>query len=79
MQLYKDTFDRFKNDHPDFSGAKIIYAPVRRVDNVTVAKYVSLASQLKVVHYPAIQFHLDFHLFVLSLPLSRTTAFSSFN
>ena len=48
-QLYKDTFDRFKNDNPDFSGAKIIFAPLRRADNATMTKYVELASQLKVI------------------------------
>ena len=47
-QLYKDTFDRFKTDYPDFSGAKIIFAPLRRVDNATMTSYVQLASQLKV-------------------------------
>nr|CAH0104793.1 unnamed protein product [Daphnia galeata] len=46
-QLYKDTFDRFKNDNPDFSGAKIIFAPLRRADSATMTKYVELASQLK--------------------------------
>lgn len=49
-QLYKDTFDRFKNDNPDFSGAKIIFAPLRRVDTATMTKYLELASQLKVIH-----------------------------
>jgi hypothetical protein len=49
-QLYKDTFDRFKSDNPDFSGAKIIFAPLRRVDNATMTRYVELASQLKVIH-----------------------------
>ncbi len=48
-QLYKDTFDRFKTDHPDFSGAKIIFAPLRRIDNATMTKYLKLASKLKVV------------------------------
>ncbi|XP_046633140.1 adenosine deaminase 2-like [Daphnia pulicaria] len=47
-QLYKDTFDRFKSDNPDFSGAKIIFAPLRRVDTATMTKYLQLASQLKV-------------------------------
>ncbi|KZS10612.1 Adenosine deaminase-related growth factor C [Daphnia magna] len=46
-QLYKDTFDRFRNDHPDFTGAKIIFAPLRRADNATMSRYVELASQLK--------------------------------
>ena len=48
IQLYKDTFDRFKTDYPDFTGAKIIFAPLRRVDNATMTSYVQLASQLKV-------------------------------
>ena len=49
--LYKDKFDRFKTDHPDFSGAKIIFAARRRVDNATMASYVQLASQLKVAFF----------------------------
>lgn len=28
--------------------AKIIFAPLRRVDNVTITRYISLASELKV-------------------------------
>lgn len=27
-ELYKTVFDSFKSDHPDFSGAKIIFAPI---------------------------------------------------
>ncbi len=46
--LYKQAFDQFKQDHPDFGGAKIIYAPLRRVDNATMDRIISLASQLKV-------------------------------
>jgi adenosine deaminase CECR1 len=49
VALYEEAFDRFTRDHPDFGGAKIIYAPVRRVDNDTMDRYMALASQLKVV------------------------------
>ena len=47
-ELYQQVFDKFKRDHQDFSGAKIIFAPLRRTDNDTIARYVSLASRLKV-------------------------------
>lgn len=47
-QLYKETFDRFRNDHPDFSGAKIIFSPVRRINNQTLSKHLELAIQLTV-------------------------------
>ncbi|XP_020279115.1 adenosine deaminase CECR1-like [Pseudomyrmex gracilis] len=33
-RLYKEVSDRFLNDHPDFIGVKIIYAPSRFVENV---------------------------------------------
>ena len=46
--LYRDVFEQFGLDHPDFSGAKIIYAPLRRVDSSAMARYISLASELKV-------------------------------
>ena len=49
VALYQEAFDRFTRHHPDFGGAKIIYAPVRRVDNDTMDRYISLAWQLKVV------------------------------
>merc|ERR1712071_380113 len=45
--LYRDVFDEFQRDHPDFSGAKIIYAPHRRADSSTITQHLSLASQLK--------------------------------
>ena len=51
--LYKATFDKFKLDHPDFTGAKIIFAPLRRVDNGTMARYLSVAGEL-VARYPDI-------------------------
>lgn len=47
-QLYKNVFDQFRSDHPDFSGAKIIFAPLRRADDATMTRYVELASQLRV-------------------------------
>ena len=49
--LYKSTFDKFKLDHPTFTGAKIIFAPLRRVDNATMARYLSVAAQLQ-ARYP---------------------------
>lgn len=48
MSLYQETFDHFRQNHPNFSGAKIIYAPIRRIDNSTLSEYISLAHQLKV-------------------------------
>ena len=46
--LFGHVFEQFSRDHPDFSGAKIIYAPPRRVDSATMIRYISLASELKV-------------------------------
>lgn len=56
VQLYKETFDRFQNDHPDFTGAKIIFAPVRRMNRDKMSKYLELAIQLMVFNMQIIQY-----------------------
>lgn len=47
-QLYQDAFNRFQRDNPNFSGAKIIFSPVRRIDTQKITEYLKLTSQLKV-------------------------------
>ncbi|XP_023942041.2 adenosine deaminase 2-A-like [Bicyclus anynana] len=44
---YKKTFDRFKKDHPDFLGAKLIYAPSRRIDRDKLDEYLRTARAIK--------------------------------
>lgn len=38
---------RFKEDHPDFVGAKLIYAPARSVDRKGVEYYIKTLKKLK--------------------------------
>nr|XP_023017868.1 adenosine deaminase 2-A-like [Leptinotarsa decemlineata] len=45
--LYYDTMKKFQEDYPDFLGAKMIYAPKRRVNNNTLASYVYTFRKLK--------------------------------
>ncbi|XP_026761160.1 adenosine deaminase 2-A-like [Galleria mellonella] len=46
-KAYRKAITRFTKDYPDFVGAKLIYAPSRQVDNVTVEEYLKLAKILK--------------------------------
>lgn len=45
--LYDETLTQFKHDYPDFWGARIIYAPLRRVTNETMYHYVDIFHDLK--------------------------------
>ncbi|XP_051167202.1 adenosine deaminase 2-like [Leptopilina boulardi] len=47
MQILKDVTDKFTASHQDFIGAKIIYAPIRRVDLNKLKEYLETARQLK--------------------------------
>lgn len=44
---YKNVLDKFMKDFSDFFGAKLIYAPLRSVDNKTVKEYLKIAKELK--------------------------------
>lgn len=44
---YHKVIKRFKKDYPDFFGAKLIYAPSRKVDRKTIDTYIELARQIK--------------------------------
>ncbi|KAM3963821.1 LOW QUALITY PROTEIN: adenosine deaminase 2-A-like [Aphomia sociella] len=46
-KAYRKAVTRFLRDYPDFIGAKLIYAPPRQVDNITVDEYLKLARILK--------------------------------
>lgn len=46
VTIYRNTTERFKQDHPDFIGAKVIYAPLRAVDRATAARYVATMTEL---------------------------------
>lgn len=46
-KCYKKAFNRFVADYPDFTGAKIIFAPFRRVDRKTLDDYIVLTRQIK--------------------------------
>lgn len=44
--FYKEVADKFKQDYPDFNGVRIIYAPIRAVDEATVDKYVETTLEI---------------------------------
>lgn len=44
--IYQDVVEKFKKDHPDFHGARFIYAPNRKVNSTTVDEYVELCLKL---------------------------------
>lgn len=44
---YKQVLDKFKNDYPDFYGAKLIYAPLRYVSVKTIEEYLKIAKKLQ--------------------------------
>ncbi|XP_026474204.1 adenosine deaminase 2-like [Ctenocephalides felis] len=46
-QLYVDTLNKFKNQHPTFFGARFIYAPHRLVNNQQFLEYARIARDLK--------------------------------
>ncbi|XP_063832809.1 adenosine deaminase 2-like [Ostrinia nubilalis] len=44
---YRKTIKTFLDDYPDFVGAKLIYAPSRKVETSTVNEYLELAKLIK--------------------------------
>ncbi|XP_057654421.1 adenosine deaminase 2-like [Diorhabda carinulata] len=47
LGMYVHTFKKFQTDHPDFFGARFIYAPNRHVDNATMDEYVNTFRKLR--------------------------------
>lgn len=47
LGMYVNTLKRFQADHPDFFGARFIYAPNRNVDNATMDDYVHTFKKMK--------------------------------
>ncbi|GJQ88067.1 hypothetical protein Trydic_g12988 [Trypoxylus dichotomus] len=45
--IYKEVTEEFISTHPDFLGAKLIYAPVRNVDENTMQNYIEIIKALK--------------------------------
>lgn len=48
--LYYEILQLFKIAYPDFIGAKMIYAPSRKVDNITFDKYISTYQKLATLY-----------------------------
>ncbi|XP_075983940.1 adenosine deaminase-like [Anticarsia gemmatalis] len=46
-KAYRKSINRFVKDHPDFSGAKLIFAPSRKVNLQTLNDYIRVARELK--------------------------------
>jgi len=51
LSIYDSVLESFKKDHPDFIGAKIIFAPYRKVDGTTFNDYMNSIIKFK-EHYP---------------------------
>lgn len=46
-KAYNKVIKRFKRDYPDFFGAKLIYAPIRKVEREVMDQYIQFAKQIK--------------------------------
>lgn len=46
-KAYRKTINRFMRDYPDFIGAKLIFAPSRKVDRNVLDQYIQTARQIK--------------------------------
>ncbi|XP_047522966.1 adenosine deaminase AGSA-like [Pieris napi] len=46
-KTYQKSYKRFMKDHPDFIGAKLIYAPPRNIDIYKLDEYLKLAYKIK--------------------------------
>ncbi|XP_058461402.1 adenosine deaminase AGSA-like [Malaya genurostris] len=46
VQIYYDLSEKFKKEHPDFIGIKLIYAPHRLGDDETFNRYLDIAERL---------------------------------
>ncbi|CRL06743.1 CLUMA_CG019567, isoform A [Clunio marinus] len=44
--MYVDVLKEFNENHPDFGGAKFIYAPIRKVDDDTFESYLAIMQKL---------------------------------
>lgn len=48
--LYEETLNQFKAHNVDFQGARLIYAPMRKVDNATMDDYIKNARSFKGIY-----------------------------
>lgn len=48
VRIYSETLQKFKADFPDFIGSKMIYAPVRNMNDDVLDKYISICIEIKV-------------------------------
>ncbi|XP_017059023.1 adenosine deaminase 2-A [Drosophila ficusphila] len=47
VRIYVETLEKFKEDHPDFIGSRMIYAPIRNTDSEGVAAYIKTLIEIK--------------------------------
>lgn len=45
-ESYKRVTEKFMSDYPDFFGAKLIYAPMKRVNKATLQEYIKIAMKI---------------------------------
>lgn len=46
MQMYYESLQEFKQEHPDFIGSKFIYAPPKLVPDEMIGKYFKTVAKL---------------------------------
>ncbi|EDW79986.2 uncharacterized protein Dwil_GK12327 [Drosophila willistoni] len=47
VRIYVETLEKFKADHPDFIGSRMIYAPLRNTDAAGVSSYVETLKEIR--------------------------------
>lgn len=48
VRIYKETLDKFMAAHSDFIGSKLIYAPIRNIDDDGMAYFIKTCIEIKV-------------------------------
>ncbi|EDV40513.1 uncharacterized protein Dana_GF23892, isoform B [Drosophila ananassae] len=51
VRIYVETLEKFKEEHPDFIGSRVIYAPLRNTNSEGVLGYIETLKQIK-AEYP---------------------------
>ncbi|KAH8329616.1 hypothetical protein KR074_000871 [Drosophila pseudoananassae] len=52
VRIYVETLEKFKEEHPDFIGSRMIYAPLRNTNSEGVLGYIETLKQIK-AEYPS--------------------------
>ncbi|XP_017072143.1 adenosine deaminase 2-A-like isoform X2 [Drosophila eugracilis] len=47
VRIYVETLEKFKEDHPDFIGSRMIYAPIRNTNTEGLTSYINTLKEIK--------------------------------